>query len=150
MRLAILGAGNVGGALGRGWARAGHEIVYGVPSPGDSKHRAAAEAAGGAAVEPVENAVSGADAIVLAVPWEAAPAAIKASGDLTGRILIDATNPLRFADGGLELSLGFDTSAGEQVASLAERFTSPFKDLEVDHQLGLDKGHCWNEPGSIS
>jgi predicted dinucleotide-binding enzyme len=119
MRLAIIGAGAVGGALGKGWARAGHTIVYGVPTPSDQRHASAAEAAGGAEVQAVGAAVRNADAIVLAVPWEAAPAAVAACGDLSGRVLIDVTNPLRFGGAGLELAVGFTTSGGEQVAALA-------------------------------
>lgn len=40
-------------------------------------------------------------------------------GDLRNRVLIDVTNPIRFTDTGMELEFGFDTSAGEKVASLA-------------------------------
>ncbi|HEX3408426.1 MAG TPA: NAD(P)-binding domain-containing protein [Caulobacteraceae bacterium] len=120
MRLTIIGAGNVGAVLGKGWARAGHVIVYGVRNPQDPKHGAAAEGAGGAKVASVAEAVVGADAIVLAVPWAAAPAAVSACGDLAGRVLIDVTNPLRSNDGALELAVGFETSAAEQLAALAK------------------------------
>ncbi len=43
MHIAILGAGNVGAALGKGWALKGHAIAYGVPDPSDAKHRTVAE-----------------------------------------------------------------------------------------------------------
>lgn len=119
MRLAILGAGQVGGALGAAWARAGHDVIFGVASPGKPEHAAVAAAAGGAPVTDVAAAVRVADAIVLAVPWGAVPAALAACGDLADRIILDATNPLRFADGTLSLSMGFDTSGGEEVARLA-------------------------------
>ncbi len=119
MRLAIIGAGNVGGALGKGWARSGHEIAFGVTTPDKPENRSAAEAAGGAQVVPPADAIQGADAIVLAVPWAAAADAIAACGDLQGRVLIDVTNPIRFSESGMELDFGFDTSAGEKVASLA-------------------------------
>jgi predicted dinucleotide-binding enzyme len=120
MHLAIIGAGNVGGALGKGWARVGHTIAFGVPSPDNPKHAPAAQAAGGASVNSVADALRGADAVVLAVPWDAVPAALAACGDLSGRLLIDATNPLRFVDGRLDLVIGFDTSGGERVAELAK------------------------------
>jgi len=118
MRIAIIGAGNVGGALGKGWARAGHKIVYGVPAPDDPKHQAAARAAN-AEVGSVAEAAAGADAVVLAVQWNALADAVAACGDLSGRVVIDVTNPLLSTDGGLELGIGFDTSAAEQVAKLA-------------------------------
>jgi predicted dinucleotide-binding enzyme len=38
MRIAIIGAGNVGQALGQGWSRRGHEVRYGVRNPADAKY----------------------------------------------------------------------------------------------------------------
>jgi len=35
MRIAVLGAGNVGGTLGRRWADAGHDVAFGVRRPSD-------------------------------------------------------------------------------------------------------------------
>jgi predicted dinucleotide-binding enzyme len=134
MQIAIIGAGNVGGALGKGWARAGHKIAYGVPDPLAAKHRATAEAAGGAGLFSVPQAVRGADAIVLAVPFEAVGEVLGAAGDLAGRLLLDVTNPLRMGGAGLELSLGFDRSGGEQVASLAPG-AAVFKTL---NQVGFE------------
>ena len=119
MRIAILGAGNVGTALGIGWSRAGHDIVFGVRDPSDPKARLSSEAAGSAAVTNVATAAGEADVIVLAVPWEAVPAVIGDCGSLAGKTLIDATNPLRFGENGLALALGFSTSGSEEVARLA-------------------------------
>jgi predicted dinucleotide-binding enzyme len=134
MQIAIIGAGNVGGALGRGWARAGHAIVYGVSDPGDPKYRATAEAAGGARIASVAEAAQGAAVLVLALPLDAVEDALAAAGDLTGRLIIDVTNPLRMGAAGLELSIGFDRSAAEHVASLAPG-ASVFKTL---NQVGFE------------
>ena len=86
MRIAIIGAGNVGGALGKGWARTLHLITYGVPYPADDKHRTTAEAAGGAGVFSVARVVQQAEAIVLAVPFDAVNNALAAAGDLRDRL----------------------------------------------------------------
>ena len=134
MQIAILGAGNVGGALGQGWGRTGHAISYGVPDPADPKYGQAAEAAGNARLDTVPEAVRGVDVIVLATPFNAVEAALAAAGDLSGKIVIDCTNPLRMGAAGLELSLGFDRSAAEHVASLA-RGASVFKTL---NQVGFE------------
>jgi predicted dinucleotide-binding enzyme len=119
MRIAIIGAGNVGRALGEGWARAGHDILFGVPNPTEPKHEQALSAAPGSSATTVADAATGADVIALAVPWDAVPDAISACGDLAGRIIIDATNPLGFDSNGLHLALGFSDSGGETVARLA-------------------------------
>jgi predicted dinucleotide-binding enzyme len=119
MRTAIIGAGKVGGSLGKGWARAGHQIVFGVPDPDDARHVPAAQVAGGAAVAGVGDAVAQSDVLVLAVPWDAVPAALAACGDINGRLLIDVTNPLKAGAGGLELAIGFSTSGAEEIARMA-------------------------------
>lgn len=133
MKIAIIGAGNVGASLGKGWARAGHRIALGVPDSADPKYARAAEAAGRAAVAGVADAVVQSDAIVLAVPWDAVPDAIAACGDLSGRLLIDVTNPLKAGASELELAIGFRTSGGEEVARLA-RGASVFKTM---NQVGF-------------
>jgi len=118
MKIAIIGAGNVGGALGRAWGARGHEIVFGVRDPGAEKARAAVAAAGARAraAQPAE-AAQAAEAVLLAVPWKAAADVLRGLGELRGKILIDATNPLKEDLSGL--ALGLTTSAGEEVARLA-------------------------------
>lgn len=44
MRIAIIGAGNVGQALGQGWTKRGHQVTYGVRNPADAKYRGLATA----------------------------------------------------------------------------------------------------------
>jgi len=116
--IVILGAGNVGASLARVWLAAGHDVTFGVPNPHNDKTRAAVSALGGKARAAVNReAVASAQIVALCVPWEQAEAAIKASGDLAGKILIDCTNPLVSDLSGL--SIGTTTSAGEQVANWA-------------------------------
>jgi hypothetical protein len=115
MRIGILGAGNVGGTLGRLLARRGHTIAFGVREPGRAAIAELATLTGGRAGPPA--GVADAEVIVLAVPWASVPDALAAAGDLSGKILVDATNPLL---GGLRgLALGTDRSGGEEVARLA-------------------------------
>jgi predicted dinucleotide-binding enzyme len=133
MRIAILGAGGVGRSLATGWTRAGHDVVFGSRAPTPEK---AAEA--GWPVLGLAESVAGADAIVLAVPFNAVGEVLAGCGDLTGRVLIDATNPLRMGAAGLELSIGHDTSAGEQVAALAPG-AAVFKTLnQIGHEAMAD------------
>jgi 8-hydroxy-5-deazaflavin:NADPH oxidoreductase len=114
VQITIIGAGNVGRALASAWRRAGHEVTVGVRAPGDQRH---ADLAPVATVTDVASAVTGSDVIVLAVPWTAVPEVIQAAGDLSGRLLIDATNPIAGTE--LELAVGPGTSGGEEVARLA-------------------------------
>jgi predicted dinucleotide-binding enzyme len=119
VKISILGAGSVGGTLGRGWARKGHDVFFGVPNPADSKTQELLTNIGSKArAGAVAEAAAASDVIVLATPWPATQDAIKAAGSLTGKILVDCTEPLKEDFSGL--SLGYTTSGAEQVAHWAK------------------------------
>ena len=118
MDIAILGAGNVGGSLGMGWAAKGHNVFFGVPDPDKPAVLDLVRTCGGGTrAGSVAQAAAAASMIVLAVPWAAVQQAVAACGDLRGKLLIDCTNPLS-ADY-TRLALGFDTSGAELVAGWA-------------------------------
>jgi len=132
MKLAIIGAGNVGGTLGMAWVqKAGHEIFFGVRDPSSDKTKAALSKISGKARAgtPAEAAAFG-EMIVLTTPWPQTEAAIRAMGDLGGKILLDATNPLAMEPDGLGLEIGHTTSAGEKVQGWAKG-ASVFKTLNT-------------------
>jgi predicted dinucleotide-binding enzyme len=116
MRIGVIGAGSVGGALGRGWTRAGHEVTFGVRNPSDPKTARLREETGAQATSVAEAGAFG-EVVVFATPWEATREAVKSAGDLAGKIVFDCTNPLAPKFSGL--THGFDTSAAEQLASWA-------------------------------
>lgn len=118
MRIAVIGAGNVGGALGKLWASKAHEIVFGVRNPHDLKLQELIKAAGGKArAASVKDAASFGEVVVLATPWPATEEAIKSAGTLAGKILIDCINPLASDLSGLVI--GTNNSAAEEVARWA-------------------------------
>src|ERR1041385_1037272 len=131
MKIAIIGAGNVGGALGANWAQKGHDIVFGVRDPKAEKTQAVVAKAGGKAkaASPAEAAAS-ADVIVLSTPWPATEAAVRSMGSLKGKIVLDATNPLTRGPDGLALEIGHSISAGEKVQGWAAG-ASVFKTLNT-------------------
>jgi predicted dinucleotide-binding enzyme len=132
MRLAIIGAGNVGGTLGTAWAqKAGHEIFFGVRHPTSDQTQAVVQRleAKARAGTP-EQAAAFAQFIVLTTPWNSAEAAIRSMGDLKGKILLDATNPLAMGPDGLRLEIGHNISAGEKVQTWAKG-ASVFKTLNT-------------------
>jgi len=122
MKIGIIGAGNVGGAIGKSWAKAGHQIKFGVRNPSDPKHRGLLDACGpNASTGTNAEAVVFGEVIAVATPWDATQAAISDCGKLAGKVLVDCTNPLKFAPGtGLELAIGHTTSGGEMVAQWAQ------------------------------
>jgi predicted dinucleotide-binding enzyme len=117
MDIAVIGAGSVGGTLGRRWAELGHAVCFGVQDVAAAEPNAlVARITGNARLARVADAVRGAEVVVLATPFAANAAAIAAAGDLAGKILIDVTNPL---DADLGLAVGFDSSGAERLAALA-------------------------------
>jgi predicted dinucleotide-binding enzyme len=94
MNIAVIGAGNIGGTLAKKWAAAGHQVALGVrdPSKAEAQQRAR-EVGGGARATSVEDAVQSADAVLFAIPGAAMADVVAAlSGDLDGKLVIDATN----------------------------------------------------------
>jgi len=126
MRIAIIGAGSVGATLGRAWLKSGEEVVWGLRNPAEPKYATLPKDR----LAAPRDAAQSADIVVIATPWSATEAAVKSLGDLSGKILIDCTNPLGMGPQGLQLVIGHDTSAGEQVAGWAPG-ASVFKTLNT-------------------
>jgi hypothetical protein len=117
MNIAIIGTGSVGAALGRGWAEAGHAVIFGSRHPHSDDVEALVDSIGRRACSTTpDEAVAAAEIVALAVPWGAAESAVEGLGDLDDKILIDCTNPLA---AGLESAVDDDTSGAENIAHWA-------------------------------
>jgi predicted dinucleotide-binding enzyme len=82
MKIAVIGAGHLGGTIGGVWEKAGHEVVYGLRDP--SKKPGA---------KAIADSLRGAEAVLLAVPAAATRQFVQDHAEqLDGKILIDATN----------------------------------------------------------
>jgi predicted dinucleotide-binding enzyme len=114
MRIAIIGTGNVGGAIARGLAGKGHDLTLGARDPLAPEVSALTAATGASAALPAE-AARDADIVVLALPWGAAEAALQTLGDLTGKAVVDCMNPIGRTADGMGLTVGHTTSGGEIV-----------------------------------
>jgi predicted dinucleotide-binding enzyme len=119
MRVGILGTGDVGRALGRGFAQLGHQVKMGSREANNSKAKAwAAETGPAASTGSFAEAAQFAELAVLCILWSGTENALRMAGarNLTGKVLIDATNPLVFTPGAPPaLALGQTDSGGEQV-----------------------------------
>jgi len=122
MKVGFIGSGNVARALGALLKSAGHDVAFGGRTSSDD---------GG--VVAVANAVSGADLVVLAVPFLATRELLPA---LAGKLVVDATNPVN-ADWSPML-LGQESSAGEEVARMlpGARVVKAFNRLRRRHARG--------------
>jgi 8-hydroxy-5-deazaflavin:NADPH oxidoreductase len=91
MKIAIIGTGNVGGALATKWAQAGHEINLGVKDSSNFKGKELLHNPN-TNLFSVEKAVEISEVILIATPATAAIEVAKSLGDTSGKIIIDSMN----------------------------------------------------------
>ncbi len=117
--IAVIGTGNVGSALGQRFTEIGHTVIYGSRSPmrEDVQSLVLLSGPNASAATPLE-AAQQANIIVLAVPWDVVEEVVGGLGDLTGRLIIDPTNPRVIADDGLR-DFAFHDSNAERIKALA-------------------------------
>ncbi|HSU16308.1 NADPH-dependent F420 reductase [Longimicrobium sp.] len=114
MKVGIIGSGLMGAALGRLWARAGHEIVYTFAHSREKLEALARDSGPGARAGEVRDAVRGTDAVLLAVRWSTLDDALAQAGSLDGSIVITCSLPMTEDDS--ELAIGRTTSGAEELA----------------------------------
>lgn len=97
MDIAIIGAGNVGGALASSISKAGHTVTITAATPQSAE--SVARATGAKVVASNREAVEVGDAVILAVPTTALDEILGELGDaLDGKIVIDVTNRVSMED----------------------------------------------------
>jgi predicted dinucleotide-binding enzyme len=116
MRIGIIGAGKVGGSLGKLWVRAGHKVFFSSRHP--NRLKALTEEAGpGAYSGVVADAALFGELILFSPNFWSADDALEAAGPLKGKTVIDVTNPLGWnPNGRMVRSLPISTTAGEELA----------------------------------
>ena len=120
-KVAVLGTGRVGGALGPRFAELGHNVVYGSREPEREDVRDLVQRTGnGAIAKTASAAVVGADWVVFAVPYKALDSVLSEVGSLDGAIVIDVTNALVPHEDGLMQSIEGLSSAERLQAALPD------------------------------
>ena len=115
MQIGIIGAGKMGGTLGRLWAAKGHAVMFGSRDPAKAKAQAAEipRASGGS----IDDAAAFGQVVLLGIPWRAAIETVTHIGpSLKGKTLIDIANP---TGDGMTLAIGHTTSLAEETATAA-------------------------------
>jgi predicted dinucleotide-binding enzyme len=112
----ILGSGDVGKSLARGFAGLGHDVKIGSRTP-EKLNDFVAEMSGRVSAGTLAETAKFGDLIALATHGVATEEAIGLAGteNFNGKVVIDATNPLDFSTGKPRLSVGHTDSLGEQV-----------------------------------
>lgn len=95
MNIAVIGSGNVGSALAQGLYKAGHTVFFGVRDAASAKAEKASGLVSNAKIVSVAEACKQADVIIITTPPEAVLNLVAQMGDVSNKILIDATNSIR-------------------------------------------------------
>jgi 8-hydroxy-5-deazaflavin:NADPH oxidoreductase len=135
MKVAIIGAGNVGTALATSIARAGHDVIITSRDPQDA---ASAASATGARVAPSSAAAAAeAEVVIPAVPFtDVAAIAEEIAASAAGKPVVDVTNRIGFGAAGPEIDT--TSSNAEELATLLPKspivkaFNTLFASKQVD------------------
>lgn len=134
MKIAVIGSGNIGKALGGSLIRAGYEVT--LASRSAEHARTTAAGIGAQATDSIIDAVSAAEVIVLAVPAGHAVAVAREIAPATaGKVVIDVTNPLKSDLSGLSttgVSVAEELAQALPQAALVKGFNTLFGSLQAD------------------
>jgi 8-hydroxy-5-deazaflavin:NADPH oxidoreductase len=158
MRIGILGSGLIGGKLGTLLARAGHEVTFSYSRSKTKLDRLAKEAGTGARSGSPEEAVQGADVVLLAVHWSRVDDVLQQAGSLTGKTIITCSLPM--TDDDSALAVGHTSSGAETLADkIPDAYVvSAFSTTPSEVLFGVFDGkdeaarptlvYCGNDPGA--
>ena len=118
MTIAVIGTGNMGSGFAKLLASTGEKVVIGARDPAKAA-TLAREIGGSAEGGGIAAAVKLADVILVAVWYQHFEETIRAAGDVTGKVLIDISNPV--TEDFKALRLGHTTSAAEELQRLAPK-----------------------------
>jgi predicted dinucleotide-binding enzyme len=148
MKIGIIGAGNMGAALGKIWAKAGHHVIFSYSRDEDKLRHLAASAGETAQAGTPQEAVANSDVILFAVWVPSLEAVIHTVGSLDNKIVITCVSGLQpdFTGQTIGLATDLKISVAETIQQLApnakvvEAFNSTFAEIIASdsRQFGLD------------
>ena len=116
MKIGIIGAGDVGGTLGKSWRQRKHDIMFGVRNLQSHNVQRLAQMDKSLTFGNINDAVAFGDVILFAIPWTSIEETVRGR-NLSGKIVIDPTNPLT---PDLRQLAFDDSSVAERIANLAK------------------------------
>ena len=114
MKIGIIGAGRMGRALGRRWARAGHEVTISFSRHRNKLETIARDIGHGVTSSSPAEAAKGADAVLFAVQWSTIDDALEQARSLSRKTVLTCTLPMSADD--TKLAIGHTTSGAEELA----------------------------------
>jgi len=131
MKIAIIGHGNVGGALAKNWVQKGHNIIIGTRKKNDEKAAALAQHPD-IAIAPIQEAVAETEVLLVAVPAKATDDVVETIGEVADKVLIDATNSVG------QPSTAFDVFQSKTQADVVKCFNTTGYENMRNPVYGMD------------
>jgi hypothetical protein len=97
-RIAVIGFGAIGRALAEPWITAGHRVTIGSRNP--AQRRTEAAGADGVAFTDQAAAIAQSTVVALCVPHAGLDEVLRCEVDWTGKVVLDATNPVALSPEG--------------------------------------------------
>jgi predicted dinucleotide-binding enzyme len=143
MKITVIGTGNMGSAFAKQLDAAGHTVR--ITGRDLAKANNVAEAFANVSAYSAAQALGDSEVVIVATAFSDAAAALQSLGDLTGKVVIDITNPLS-ADY-MSLTIGHVTSAAEEIAKavpgaqVVKAFNTLFAQVLADGPVFADNQH---------
>ncbi|MEO1097920.1 MAG: NAD(P)-binding domain-containing protein [Bacteroidota bacterium] len=116
MKIGVIGAGAIGGLIGKLWAEAGHEVFFSSRNP-QNLNELVSKIKGKAYAGTVKEACTFADTFLLAINYATLDEALDQMENISGKLIMDTTNPYAWnTTGGLERTLPKNLSGGEVLS----------------------------------
>ncbi len=150
MKIGIIGSGNIGGNLGKHWAKAGHEVLFSSRHP-EALNDLVRESEGNAKAVSIEKAFeANADVYLLAVPFKAIDRLSELyAGEYHGKIIIDATNPYPERDGAMAQEVRDSNSNASEYTAMkfgTAKTSKAFNTIKADHL----KNRAWGDSDKLA
>lgn len=149
MKIGVVGSGNMGGGLGKIWAKAGHHVIFSYSRDESKLRQLATEAGENATVGTPEAAVAQSDVVMLAVWVPSLAAVFESTGSLNGKIIITCVSGLQpdFTGNTIGIATDLKTSVAEMIqqfapkAKVVEAFNITFAEVIAaeSRQFGSDR-----------
>ncbi|RZA30246.1 MAG: NADPH-dependent F420 reductase [Proteobacteria bacterium] len=146
MNITLIGTGNMGSAFAKQLSAAGHTVR--ITGRDLEKANTVAAAFTHVSAYAASEALGDSEVVIIATAYADAAAALQSLGDLTGKVIVDITNPL--SDDYMALTIGHVTSAAEEIsravpaAHVVKAFNTLFAQVLADGPLFAN-----NQRGSV-
>jgi predicted dinucleotide-binding enzyme len=150
MKIGVIGSGNIGGNLGKHWAKAGHEVLFSSRHP-EELSNLVRETEGNAKAVSVEKAFeANADVYLLAVPFKAIDQLAELyAGEYGNRVIIDATNPYPERDGKMAQEVRDGNENASEYTAMkfgTAKTAKAFNTIKAEHL----KNKAWRDQDRIA